>query len=46
MDVADVEQQVCVLVYVLRDKDVRFISLRLASKQERRLHAKWENRSN
>ena len=46
MDVADVEQQVCVLVYVLGDKDVRFISLRLASKQERGLYAKWENRSN
>ena len=45
MDVADMEQQVCVLVYVLRDKDVRFISLRLASKQERGLYAKWKNRS-
>ena len=44
MDVADMEQQLCVLVYVLRDNDVRFISLRLASKQERGLYAKWENR--
>lgn len=44
MDVANLEQQVFVLVYVLRDKDVRFISLRLVSKQERGLYAKWENR--
>jgi uncharacterized protein len=43
MDVAEVAQQTFVLVYVLRDKQVRFISLRVASKQERGLYAKWKN---
>jgi uncharacterized DUF497 family protein len=43
MDVAEVAQQTFVLVYVLRDKEVRFISLRVASKQERGLYAKWKN---
>ena len=40
MDVAEVAQQTFVLVYVHRDKEVRFISLRFASKQERGLYAK------
>ena len=40
MDVAEVAQQIFVLVYVHRDKEVRFISLRFASKQERGLYAK------
>ena len=39
MDVAEVAQQTFVLVYVHRDKEVRFISLRFASKQERGLYA-------
>ena len=39
MDVAEVAQQTFVLVYVHRDKEVRFISLRFASKQERELYA-------
>ena len=43
MDVAEVAQQTFVLVYVLRDKEVRFISLRVDSKQERGLYAKWKN---
>ena len=43
MDVAELAQQTFVLVYVLRDKEVRFISLRVASKQERGLYAKWKN---
>jgi len=43
MDVAEVAQQTFVLVYVLRDKEVRFISLRVASKQERGLYAGWKN---
>ena len=40
MDVAQVAQQTLVLVYVLRGNEVRFISLRFASKQERGLYAK------
>ena len=40
MDVALVAQQTLVLVYVLRGNEVRFISLRFASKQERGLYAK------
>ena len=40
MDVAEVAQQTFVLVYVHRYKEVRFISLRFASKQERGLYAK------
>ncbi len=43
MDVAEVAQQTFVLVYVLRDEEVRLISLRVASKQERGLYAKWKN---
>jgi len=43
MDVAEVAQQTFVLVYVLRDNQVRFISLQVASKQERGLYAKWKN---
>ena len=39
MDVAQVAQQTLVLVYVLRGNEVRFISLRFASKQERGLYA-------
>ena len=39
MDVAEVAQQTFVLVYVHRVKEVRFISLRFASKQERELYA-------
>ena len=39
MDVAKVAQQIFVLFYVQRDKEVRFISLRFASKQERGLYA-------
>ena len=42
MDVAEVAQQTFVLVYVLRDEEVRFISLRVASKQQRGLYAKWK----
>jgi len=43
MDVAEVAQQTFVLVYMLREEEVRFISLRVASKQERGLYAKWKN---
>jgi uncharacterized DUF497 family protein len=43
MDVAEVAQQTFVLVYVHRNMEVRFISLRFASKQERGLYAEWKN---
>lgn len=42
MDIADVHQQVLILVYVKRSAQIRLISLRPASKQERLLYANWE----
>ena len=45
MDIADVHQQVLILVYVERSAQIRLISLRPASKQERLLYAKWKNKA-
>jgi len=45
MDIADVHQLVLILVYVERSAQIRLISLRPASKQERLLYAKWKNKA-
>ena len=43
MDVAVVNRRVMILVYVERVNEIRFISLRYASKQERVLYDQWQN---
>ncbi len=45
MDIAEVGGQVRVLVYVERSAQIRFISLRPASKQERLLYERWKSKT-
>lgn len=42
MDVAEFNSRVMILVYVDRGQEIRFISLRYASKQERSLYDDWQ----